>query len=70
MEALLKLPVVVTEITEEPTYSIYMLEDIKTKVNWLASTHQAKPLPPSKHVCWICPIGLIQCGECVEDWLG
>ena len=69
MEALLKLPVVVTEIAEEPTYSTYKLEDIKTKVNWLASAHQAQPSAPPKCVCWICPMGLIQCGECVEDWL-
>ena len=54
MEALLKLPVVVTEIAKEPAYSIYMLEDIKTNVNWLASIHQAQPSPhPSMYVGFV-----------------
>ena len=54
MEALLRLPVVVTEIAKEPAYSIYMLEDIKTNVNWLASTHQAQPSPhPSMYVGFV-----------------
>lgn len=45
MDELLKLPVVVTEIHDEPQFSIAMLKDINTKVDYLASVHNVQQQP-------------------------